>query len=100
MKKSDFKKKNLPELGMLVVFIIAACIYCSPVLEGKQLMAGDSVSGIAAVQESVNYTKTTGNSSWWTGSMFSGMPNYQIGGGKYMSANLLKPFYKLFRWGH
>jgi hypothetical protein len=100
MKKSDFKKKILPELGMLVVFIIAACIYCSPVLEGKQLMAGDSVSGIAAVQESVNYTKTTGNSSWWTGSMFSGMPNYQIGGGKYMSASLLKPFYKLFRWGH
>ena len=100
MKKLNFKEHILPELGIILLFIIAACIYCSPALEGKIIYASDNVNAVAAAHEGVDYHDTTGNYSWWTGSMFSGMPNYQIGGGKYLASQILYPFYKFFHWGH
>nr|MCR5709021.1 YfhO family protein [Bacteroidales bacterium] len=43
-------------------------------------------------QEGVRYTAATGDYSWWTGSMFSGMPAYQVGGGSYRADRILAPF--------
>lgn len=84
----------------LVLFIAIACIYCSPSLEGKVIHSGDSTSAAAAVHESTEYTRNTGDYSFWTGSMFSGMPNYQIGGGHYEANDWLKPFRKIMLKGH
>jgi len=100
MKKLDFKTKILPNLGILLIFIVAATIYCAPALEGKIIFAGDNVNGTAASRESAVYHEQTGDYTWWTGSMFSGMPNYQIGGGKYLSSKILEPCYRFFHWGH
>lgn len=71
-------KKIAPYLVALVVFIGFAVLYCSPILEGKVLYAGDTFNWLGAAHQTQEYTKATGEYSWWTGSMFSGMPAYQI----------------------
>ena len=69
-------------------------------LQGKVIYAGDNINAEAVVHEGVAYTEATGDHSWWTGSMFSGMPAYQVGGGHYASDTLLAPFTALFHRGH
>ena len=79
--------------GIVALFVIAAAVYFMPSLQGKVIYAGDSINAQAAVHESAEYAKAGGN-TFWTGSMFSGMPNYQIGGGKTVSSSILRPI----RW--
>jgi hypothetical protein len=63
--------------------------------------AGDNINGKAAVQESAAFHQQTGEYSFWTGSMFSGMPNYQIGGnGGYIVDKMFKPLRWFFMWGN
>ncbi len=93
-------RKYIPDLIIACVFIIASALYFWPALEGKVIYAGDNINATAALQESVNYHKTTGDYSFWTGSMFSGMPNYQIGGnGGFVIDKLLKHVRWIFSWG-
>ena len=99
MKKLDFKTKILPNLGIALLFLIASVMYFYPVLEGKIIYAGDNINGTAAVQESARHYEATGERTWWTGSMFSGMPNYQIGGGQYLINKILTPFFNFFLYG-
>ncbi len=85
-------KRWLPYLIIFAVFFLAAVIYFWPVLQGKVMYAGDNINGTAAIQEGVRYHQETGDYSYWTGSMFSGMPNYQIGGfQRYMVDSILYP---------
>ena len=93
-------KKLWPTLLAFIIFAVVACVYMSPALDGKIINTSDGVQGTAAVNECAEYYKQTGNRSWWTGSMFSGMPNYQIGGGKYLSDLWLKPIRDVLLWGH
>ena len=67
--------KYLPYVAAIVLFAALSCIYCAPVFQGKELYAGDNVHFKEAVHESSQYHKDTGKYTWWTGSMFSGMPN-------------------------
>lgn len=71
-------KKIAPYVVALVVFIGFAVLYCSPILDGKVVYAGDTMNWLGAAHQTQEYTKSTGESCWWTGSMFSGMPSYQI----------------------
>ncbi len=96
MNKNKIFSKSLPYIVALAIFAVIACVYCAPEFQGKVVYAGDTVNANAAARESVQYRKETGNNTWWTGSMFSGMPNYQVGGGRYSSAQLMKPLNKLF----
>ena len=73
-------KKIAPYLVALVVFIGFAVAYCSPVLDGKVLQAGDINNWKGAAQESLEYNKQHDDCTWWTNSMFGGMPTYQIAG--------------------
>ena len=73
-------KKIVPYLIAFVVFIGFALVYCSPVLDGKVLQAGDTMNWKGAANEANEYYKATGETSWWTNSMFGGMPTYQITG--------------------
>lgn len=98
MKKSFFSKYGAL-IAAAVLFLALGFIYCAPSLKGMQIQAGDNVNGLSAVQEGVQYHKATGDYSFWTGSMFSGMPNYQIGGGQYKSELLIKPFRKFLQRG-
>lgn len=88
-------KKLAPELAILGIFILASAIYYWPALEGKVIYAGDYINGRAACQESHDFHDKTGEYSFWTGSMFSGMPNYQIGAnGGFAVDKILNPI----RW--
>ena len=100
MKKENLLQRYAAYAVALALFVVVACIYCSPYLEGKVIQSGDGTSAAAAVQEVVQYSKATGDHSFWTGSMFSGMPNYQIGGGHYEANDWLKPFRKIMLKGH
>jgi len=97
--KSAFHK-YAAYLAAAFIFITLSIIYCYPQLKGKTVFSADSFNGRAAVQESVRYTQETGDHSWWNGAMFSGMPNYQIGGGEYKSSKWLAPLRKVLHKGH
>lgn len=77
MEKFSFKK-IAPYCAILIVFVIAGCIYFAPALQGKIIYAGDNVNVVAAIQELNRFYDETKESSAWTGSMFSGMPSYQL----------------------
>lgn len=92
--KTDFKRW-LPYLIIFAVFILSAIVYFWPAVQGKVVYAGDGINGTAATQEGIRYHQETGDYSFWTGSMFSGMPNYQIGGHRrYIVDSILYPI----RW--
>ena len=77
-KGLDFKKDILPYLVAIVIFFAISVIYCSPILEGKQLFQLDGRKGAGMGQDIKQYKAETGEKSLWTGSMFGGMPAYQI----------------------
>ena len=101
MKYSFSFKNILPTLVILLVFALASAIYFFPALQGKVIYAGDNINAWAAVQEGVSYHETTGDYSYWTGSMFCGMPNYQIGGnGGSILERILQPIRWVLSWGN
>lgn len=89
---NSFIKKYGAYILAAAIFIVLACIYCMPVLNGKVLNAGDTTTYEGMVNEVRQYYDETGDNTFWTGSSFCGMPTYQIGGNHYKSAALLKPF--------
>ena len=96
----DNLHRYLPYAAAVMIFALLSCIYCAPVFQGKELYAGDNVHFKEAAHESIKFYEETGESTWWTGTMFSGMPNYQIGGGVYKSGSLMKPLSKLLKPSH
>lgn len=95
MKFLDLLKKYGAYLTAIVVFVLLAVIYCKPQLSGKVVSSGDLITYTSAIQEAVRYTQETGDYTWWNGNMFSGMPNYRIGGGRFLSSVLLNPIKKI-----
>lgn len=83
----------------MAIFVIASAIYFMPALQGKIVYGGDNINGTAALQESFNFYNETGESTLWTNSMFSGMPNIQMGGYRLAARKILAPCYLFFRWG-
>ena len=79
MKKPDLKKLT-PYIVALVAFLAFGLIYCSPILDGKVLQAGDTTNYIGSSREIAEYSKSEGRQVWWTNSQFGGMPSYQISG--------------------
>lgn len=96
----EFFKKFGVYIFAAVVFVVLAFAYCFPVLQGKVIYAGDNLTAECASHETMEYARTTGDHSWWTGSMFCGMPDYQIGGGEYKTDKLLSPLTAFFHRGH
>lgn len=72
--------KVAPYIVAIILFLGVAIAYCSPILEGKVLQAGDVNNWKGAAHEAQEFLKTEGHSPWWTNSMFGGMPTYQITG--------------------
>ena len=79
MKQMDWKR-CLPYVVAIVLFFAFALIYCSPLLEGKVLQAGDVTHWEGFSHEAREYKAQTGETTWWTNSQFGGMPTYQITG--------------------
>ena len=73
-------KKLAPYLVAVVAFFAFALFYCSPLLDGKVLQAGDVNTWKGASHELREYKENTGRTAWWTNSMFGGMPAFQVSG--------------------
>lgn len=73
-------KKIAPYMVAVIAFLGIAIFYCSPVLEGKVLNAGDVNSWKGAANEALTYNAQHEECTWWTNSMFGGMPTFQIAG--------------------
>lgn len=71
-------KNLLPVLAALALFYALSIVYFSPALEGKRLVQGDLKNWQGMAQEIIEHRDATGEEPLWTGSMFSGMPAYQI----------------------
>lgn len=97
--KSFFKKYGAYAVAA-VAFVAAAYIYCYPATQGKVIYAADGQNWRGAVHEALEYTQQTGRHTWWIGSMFCGMPSYQIGGGEYKSGKFLAPLRRYLQRGH
>lgn len=77
MSKKSFASL-IPHLVAILLFTIAAFIYFSPVLQGKQLIGHDTESWMCMAKETLDFNKTNDSPTLWTNSMFGGMPTYQI----------------------
>lgn len=71
-------KSLLPVLAAIALFYTLSLVYFSPVLEGKRLAMGDIKQWQGMAREVDEHRERTGEEALWTGSMFSGMPAYQI----------------------
>ena len=74
------KNKNAIYIAIsLVVFIVLAFFYSTPVFTGKQLFQHDIVQYRGGAKELLDYRADTGKETYWSDSMFGGMPTYQMG---------------------
>ena len=71
-------KKFIPHIIAIVSFLVITFAYLSPVFSGKDIFGGDTQSYIGMAQEANTYNANHDDQTLWTGSMFSGMPTYQI----------------------
>lgn len=72
-------KKLLPHFAILAIFIIVISYFFYPVWQGKVMQQGDVSSWQGSAREILDYNKThPGDPALWTGTMFGGMPAYQI----------------------
>ena len=77
MNKTAFSLKScVPHVGVVIGFFLLVLVYFYPAFEGKILQQGDVTNYLGMAHEVKEYGKPSG----WTGSMFSGMPTYQITG--------------------
>jgi hypothetical protein len=73
-------KKLLAYVVAIIAFMTVALVYCLPTLQGKVLRQHDIIQWKGAAQEAREYYDEHGTRTWWTNSMFGGMPTYQITG--------------------
>ena len=81
MKDKAVFKKALPDLLVLVAFILISFVYfSSAIMDGRKISQHDSLAAIGQGQEAREYMKDhDGERTRWTNSMFGGMPTYQMG---------------------
>lgn len=75
MEKLKKQKHHFIALG---IFILISFIYFSPVLSGKKVAMYDMNNTTGARKEVVDFHNKTGADPLWTGSMFCGMPTFQM----------------------
>ncbi|MBC7557415.1 MAG: hypothetical protein H7195_10690, partial [Chryseobacterium sp.] len=63
----------------LLLFVILAIVYANPVLNGKQLFQHDIVQYKGGAKELLDFRANNGKETYWSDSMFGGMPTYQMG---------------------
>jgi hypothetical protein len=71
-------KKIYPHIIAVVSFLVITLVYFYPMLEGKVLQQSDMMKWEGGAKEVLDYHEEKGENILWTGSMFSGMPSYQI----------------------
>lgn len=72
-------KKFFPHLIVIILFIIGALAYFSPVLQGKKIFQSDIAQYIGMAKEQNDYRQEHHKEPYWTNSAFGGMPTFQLG---------------------
>lgn len=65
-------------LAALLLAVVALLFFFPDAIEGNVLQQHDTMQGIANGQEGKAFHDATGETTRWTNSLFSGMPNFQI----------------------
>ena len=80
MKVSADFRKILPDLIVILLFVVISFLYFAPaVIDGREIAQHDSLAAIGQGQEQRDYMERhNGERSRWNISMFSGMPSYQM----------------------
>ncbi len=80
MKASADFRKILPDLIVILLFVVISFLYFAPaVMDGRVIAQHDSLAAIGQGQEQRDYMERhNGERSRWNISMFSGMPSYQM----------------------
>lgn len=73
------KNKSIFIIISLVIFIILAFLYANPVISGKQIFQHDIIQYKGGAKELLDYRAENGKETYWSDSMFGGMPTYQMG---------------------
>lgn len=71
-------KKHLPHLIAIITFLMVTFAYLYPSLQGKVIFGGDTAGYVGMSNEAVTFNEQAEEQTLWTGSMFGGMPTYQI----------------------
>ncbi|MEA2043408.1 MAG: YfhO family protein [Bacteroidota bacterium] len=91
-------KKLIPYITALAVFFIISLVYFPEALQGKKLNQHDKKTWRGGAEEIIQYEKETDEHSYWTNSMFSGMPAYLVS--NYAPNNVSRIGYKIIDFGH
>ncbi|MDE6266262.1 MAG: YfhO family protein [Muribaculaceae bacterium] len=65
-------------LCVAIIAIISICFFHPDAFQGNELRQYDMMQGEAIGQETKAFEEATGEKSWWTNSLFGGMPTFQI----------------------
>lgn len=76
--KLNTMKKYLPHLIAAITFLVVTFAYLYPSLQGKVIFGGDTAGYVGMSHEAVTFNQQAEEQTLWTGSMFGGMPTYQI----------------------
>ena len=82
-------------LAALFLAVLAFFFFFPDAQEGNVLRQADTLQGMANGQEGVAFHEATGQTTRWTNSLFSGMPNFQISP-SYPANNVLSGFAKVY----
>ena len=70
-------KGFMPHVIAVLMFLTLTLVYFAPVLEGKDIRQADAVGSMGWGKDARDYHEESGEYSYWSNSMFSGMPcNY------------------------
>jgi hypothetical protein len=97
--KSPFLKKFIPHLIALGVILLVVASYFNPIFSGKVLKQYDVLQWKATYQEIANFEKSSGERTFWTNSIFGGMPSYLIGASYHgnLTSDILFTFSDVFK---
>ena len=92
-------KQYLPDILAVVIFAVISFAYFFPAdIDGKVLYRHDSSAGRGMGREATEYYEKNGEVTRWTGTVFCGMPTYQIMPG-YKSLTVLTDVVKAYHLG-
>jgi hypothetical protein len=87
MNQQSLLKKLIPHIVAVAVIIVVMLAYFSPLMSGKVLKQHDVMQWKATYEEIAKFETQTGERTFWTNSIFSGMPTYLIGATYYYNAS-------------
>lgn len=74
------KNRNLIFAAVsLVIFVLIAVLYASPIISGKEMIQPDIVHYKGGAKELLDYRAEHNKETYWSDAMFGGMPTYQTG---------------------